>query len=102
MAHDGGDRAFYRPSLDSIHLPPKNSFAIDGEYYSTLFHETGHWTGHPSRLDRDGLKDIAAFGDECYSKEELAAEFCSAYLCHEAGIEQTLPSSAAYIENWSR
>ena len=30
------------------------------------------------------------------------AEFTSAFLCHEAGIVQTIENSAAYIAGWSR
>ena len=102
ISHDGGDRAFYVPRLDSIHLPPRYAFENAGEYYSTALHELGHSTGHPKRLDRKDLKELAAFGSETYSKEELVAEFTSAFLCHEAGIEQTIENSAAYIRGWSR
>jgi antirestriction protein ArdC len=47
-------------------------------YYSTLFHELVHSTGHPSRLDRVFGK---LFGDKLYSKEELIAETGAAFLC---------------------
>ena len=39
-------------------------------YYSTLFHELVHSTGHESRLNSSFG---AHFGDELYSKEELVA-----------------------------
>ena len=55
ISHDGGDRAYYRPATDEIHLPPRQAFADSGEYYSTAFHELGHSTGHSSRLDRHEL-----------------------------------------------
>ena len=42
----------------------------------------------------------AAFGSPVYSKEELAAEFASAFLCHEAGIANTIENSTAYIQGW--
>lgn len=45
---------------------------------------------------------MAPFGSETYSNEELVAEFASAFLCHETGIEQTIENSAAYIAGWSR
>src|SRR6516225_7787151 len=41
------------PATDSIHLPLKEQFPSAGDYYSTLLHELGHWTGHPARLNRD-------------------------------------------------
>ena len=38
---------------------------------SVLFHELTHATGHASRLDRATLRDLLAFGDTNYSREEL-------------------------------
>jgi antirestriction protein ArdC len=101
ITHNGGYRAYYVPSTDSVHLPPEAAFDSPGEYYSTLFHELGHATGHSSRLHRDTLETPAPFGSEVYSKEELVAEFASAFLCAEAGIDSTLHNSAAYIKGWT-
>jgi antirestriction protein ArdC len=97
---DGGYQAYYRPLTDSIHLPQRNSFDSAREYYSTLFHELGHSTGHHSRLNRPTLTEVVPFGSETYSKEELVAEFSSAFLCAHAGIETTINNSAAYIKGW--
>ncbi|MGH9422573.1 MAG: ArdC family protein [Thermoanaerobaculia bacterium] len=67
----GGNRAFYRPSTDSIVLPPFEAFRHPESFYSTLAHETCHWTSAPSRLARDfGSK---RFGSEGYAIEELVA-----------------------------
>ena len=99
----GGDRACYIPKRDSIHMPKPEDFDSSESYYSTLFHEMGHSTGHSSRLDRGLDADIPAFGSEDYSKEELVAEFCSAFLCAEARMSQDqLPQSAAYIASWRK
>ena len=100
LIHDEGDRAFYRPSTDSITLPLLAQFKDAAEYYSTLFHEMTHSTGHHSRLDR--LTKVAAFGSEDYSKEELIAEIGAATLVNYAGLETsgTLTNSAAYIQSW--
>jgi antirestriction protein ArdC len=100
ISHDGRARAFYRPQLDSIHLPQQGSFDSAGEYYSTLFHELSHSTGHQSRIIRQTLTEVVPFGSETYSREELVAEFGSAFLCAHAGIETTLDNSAAYIAGW--
>ncbi len=97
---DGGDKAYYRPDNDSIHLPGRNSFDSAGEYYSTLFHELSHSTGHESRLNRQTLTEVVPFGSETYSKEELVAEFGAAFLCAHSGIENTVNNSAAYIGGW--
>lgn len=100
LLHDEGNRAFYRPSTDSITLPLLAQFKDAAEYYSTLFHEMTHSTGHHSRLDR--LTKVAAFGSEDYSKEELIAEIGAAALVNHAGLETsgTLTNSAAYIQSW--
>ena len=71
------------------------------EYYSTLFHELTHATGHPARLNRSTLMDFERFGDQNYSREELVAEMGAAFLCGITGIEnKTINNSAAYLANW--
>jgi len=103
ISHDGGNQAYYRPGTDSIHLPPRTAFNSPEEFYSTAFHELGHSTGHESRLNRHGLETgIAAFGSETYSKEELAAEFTSAFISSKVGITSTVENSTAYITGWAR
>lgn len=99
-----GDRAFYRPSTDSIETPAKAQFKDGAEYYSTLFHEMAHSTGHASRLNRFETAGSHAFGSENYSKEELVAELSAATLCNMLGIENkaSFKNSAAYIQSWSK
>jgi antirestriction protein ArdC len=94
-------RAAYIPSLDVVTMPSRTAFASQEEYYSTLFHELTHATGHAKRLEREGFDVPQQFGSESYSKEELIAEMGSAMLCGVAGIEQsTLANSAAYLKAW--
>jgi len=97
---NGVARAYYQPSNDSINMPAKNLFAGDSEYYSTLFHEMTHSTGHEKRLDRH--KDCPHHRSrEEYSKEELVAEMGSAFLCGHTGISPiTIDNSASYIAGW--
>ncbi len=92
-------RACYRPRTDSVHMPARSRFVDAAHYYSTLFHELVHSTGHESRLNRT-FGDH--FGDELYSKEELVAEMGAAFLCAVAGIanEHTDRNTTAYIQNW--
>lgn len=98
IAYDGGNRAYYSPAEDGIHLPPRDAFQSDDEFYSTLFHELAHSTGHESRLSRhDGNH---RFGSHNYGREELVAEMSSAMLCGTAGIEATIDNSAAYLQSW--
>jgi antirestriction protein ArdC len=92
-----GTAAFYNPAADSITLPAPASFTTDENFWATLFHEAAHSTGHSSRLDR--LKP-ATFGSETYGKEELVAELAAAFLCADAGIVNTLPQSASYLQGW--
>jgi antirestriction protein ArdC len=97
----GGDRAYYSPRLDYIHIPAKEAFSSPEEFYSTAFHELAHASGHSSRLHRKGVTEPAHFGSHDYSQEELVAEFGASMLCGFAGIEQqTIENSAAYIQGW--
>ncbi|MCU0440407.1 MAG: zincin-like metallopeptidase domain-containing protein [Raineya sp.] len=95
-----GNKAAYYPKLDKIVMPTMAQFFSDDEYYATLFHELIHSTGHEKRLSRPSLTEMAKFGDEKYSKEELVAEIGATFLCAEAGIESTFGNSTAYIQGW--
>ena len=92
-------RAYYRPSTDSVHMPVRSRFVDAPHYYSTLFHELVHSTGHESRLNRT-FGDH--FGDELYSQEELVAEMGAAFLSAIAEIANahTDRNTTAYIQNW--
>lgn len=95
-----GDRAYYSPLLDTVVTPLPEQFKDSEEYYSALFHELVHSTGHASRLNR--LTECAAFGSETYSTEELVAEIGSASILATLGIETdaSMNQSAAYIKGW--
>jgi antirestriction protein ArdC len=93
--------AVYYALKDTINMPLFESFETAEAYYSTLFHELVHSTGHEKRLARPGITDLSPFGTPSYSKEELIAEMGAAFLCGFAGIENiTLGNSAAYIQGW--
>ena len=101
ILHDVSARAFYRPDNDTVHVPTRDSFSTAEKYYSTLFHELGHSTGHDSRLGREGIVEFDHFGSMNYSKEELIAEMTSAFLCGFAGMEMAeLDNHTAYIKGW--
>jgi antirestriction protein ArdC len=94
-------RAWYRPSTDTVGMPARGLFNSPEEYYSTLFHELTHSTGHASRVGREGIEILNTFGSESYSREELIAEMGSAMLCGVAGIAPvTIQNSAAYLKTW--
>lgn len=99
----GGNDAYYSPIRDFIQVPELEHFEHAESFYSTLFHEMVHSTGHRNRLARfEGVAKRASFGDENYSKEELVAEIGSACLVSFAGIETeyTFNNSTAYIQSW--
>jgi antirestriction protein ArdC len=94
----GGNRAYYSPSMDSVHMPAFEAFKEPLFYYSVLAHETTHWTGAEKRLNRD-MK--SRFGTEGYAMEELVAELGAAFLCAELSLP-TDPriDHAPYIASW--
>ena len=97
----GGNRACYWPAADHISMPRRETFVGSEEYYSTLFHELTHSTGHPDRLNRKTLVAGAPFRSPTYSREELCAEMGAAFLCATAGIaDPTIDNTASYIANW--
>lgn len=95
------DKAFYRPMTDTVVVPLKEQYKNINSFYQVAFHEITHSTGAQKRLDRD-IKELAPFGSEIYSKEELVAELGSAFLINHLGIETegTFQNSASYIESW--
>lgn len=94
------DKAYYQPSTDTVVVPQLSQYQRIEEFYSTLFHEAVHSSGHHSRLNR--IADIAAFGSHEYSKEELVAELGSAFLVNHCGLESesSFRNSAGYIQGW--
>ena len=93
--------AWYRPDQDLVGMPPFESFKSADAFYSTLFHELGHATGHEKRLHRKGVMGTIQFGSETYGHEELVAELASAYCCSSIGLDNSLEeNSASYIHNW--
>ena len=98
----GNGSPCYIPSQDTICMPLRCSFTgnQDGtpteHYYSTMFHEVTHWTGHSSRLDR--LSDRSREG---YAFEELIAELGAAYQCRIFGIDlEPRADHAKYLGGW--
>jgi antirestriction protein ArdC len=101
---EGGERAYYSPSRDEIHLPDEGLFTgtahmtREESHAAVKLHETVHWTSHPSRLDRQLGK---RFGDDQYAAEELIGEIGSALLCAELGVSQDVRADhAQYLSHW--
>ncbi len=95
----GGDEAYYVLADDYIQMPPYELFHDSQAYYTTLAHESVHWTRHASRLNRKfrGSYQVP------YAKEELVAEIGSAFLSAELGIAPAIREDHAdYIGAWLR
>jgi antirestriction protein ArdC/phage/plasmid primase-like uncharacterized protein len=97
IRHVEGDRAFYRPSTDSIQMPEKGQFPDGASYYAVALHELGHWTGHENRLGRDLSHP---FGSEGYAREELRAEIASMLVGDALGIGHDTGRHASYVAAW--
>ena len=100
----GGDKAFYAPAPDFIQMPHLQDFtgtdtSTDIQcYYSTFFHELGHWTSHSDRLNR---KTGSIFKKPEYAFEELVAECTAIFVCIELGIvPEPRADHAKYLNNW--
>ena len=100
IVNDGGDSAFYRPSVDIIHLPLPEYFETEYAYDSTALHEIAHSTGVEHRLNRDLS---GRFGTPEYAYEELVAEISSCFMSTNLHIEQSpehISNHKAYVQSW--
>lgn len=100
IQYNGGNRAYYSPMSDSIHLPEIKDFKTMQDYYATALHEIAHSTGHESRLNRS-LKGI--FGSPDYAREELRAELASVFMQTELGISvegKHFENHGSYLASW--
>lgn len=104
IVHRDPARAFYSPLFDYVNMPRPSAFDCTEAYYSVLFHELVHSTGHRDRLNREELVSSDGFGGERYAKEELTAEIGACYLAGSCGLDLTdhrlLTNAAAYLQNW--
>lgn len=97
--YDGGDRAYYSPAFDCIHLPKPEHFYSPYAFNATALHELSHATGHSSRLGRDQ----GMFGTEAYAYEELVAEMSSCFMGFHLQTEpepQHIDNHKAYVQAW--
>lgn len=100
----GGDAAYFHRTEDYIQTPERSSFVgtatstATESFYSVLLHEHVHWTGHPSRLDRDLS---GRFGSNSYAVEELVAELGASFLCADLKInDEPRQDHAIYVKSW--
>ena len=108
---DSTNGCYYSPSYDWVHMVNKSNF-IDTKdanatehYYSTLFHELVHATGHQKRLNRfEDTKSMKFLdGKEHYAYEELVAELGSMLFAskYNLSVESTVREDhIAYLQSW--
>lgn len=102
LFHDQIDRAYYAVMQDEIHLPGKTQFHSEEGYYGTALHELGHWTGHPTRLNRLGTPASGSPPPtrQERAKEELRAEMASYFLAVRLGVAHDTANHASYVSAW--
>jgi antirestriction protein ArdC len=101
IKHSDEGEAYYHTVKDFVNMPKMELFTSSHAYYSTLFHELVHSTGHESRLARHGIIKHTHFGSDTYSFEELVAEIGACFLNAQAEIEtQQFDNNVAYINGW--
>lgn len=97
-----GIKAVYIPRRDMVRIPEIKEFTSPEGYYSTLFHELIHSTGHSERLNREGIARANRSDEIRYAQEELVAEIGAAFLCALTDIEtpELTTNTTAYLQNW--
>ena len=109
IKHTNDGRCYYAKTTDYIHMTNKENFIKTSygdetsNYYSVLFHELIHSTGHAQRLDRfkDNDKKFKDNAQQSYAFEELIAECGSIMLCQKFNLEKTIREDhALYIKSW--
>ena len=109
IKHSNDGRCYYAKTTDYIHMTNKENFIKTSygdetsNYYSVLFHELIHSTGHNQRLDRfkDNDKKFKDNAQQSYAFEELIAECGAIMLCQKFNLEKTIREDhALYIKSW--
>jgi antirestriction protein ArdC len=104
IKNSSGNGCYYNKTKDFINMELKTNFKDTKEsdatihYYSTLFHELTHSTGHGNRLDRKNKFDDHK---KSYAYEELVAEIGSIFFGYEFNITKTIRDNhAKYLNSW--
>ena len=105
IKHEEEGRCYYNSASDFINMTSKTNFKDTKEanatvhYYSTLFHELTHSTGHGNRLNRQPKFNFEP--DKSYAYEELIAEIGSIFFGYEFNITKTIRDNhAKYLNSW--
>ena len=98
VSHFGG-RAYYNRVDDVIVMPHKNKFASNNHYFTTLLHETVHFTGTYNRVPRQCFDEYGV-SEKARAQEELIAEIGSVFLSAHFGLKSELENHASYVQSW--
>jgi antirestriction protein ArdC len=60
---------YYHPQQDYINMPKMTAFPTVEAFFHVLYHEISHCTGHPKRLNRNGVSEPQRFGSWIYSQD---------------------------------
>jgi len=100
-------RCYYNSASDFINMTSKFNFKDTKEanatvhYYSTLFHELTHSTGHDSRTGRIKKNKEKLLATKEYAFEELVAELGSVLFGQQFNIEKTIRGNhIQYLNSW--
>ena len=96
--------ARYDLGRDRIEVPDPERFASRQAYYRTAIHEVGHWSGHPSRLNRPTLTGglERGLGSREYAREELRAEIHSYLTGCRLGLGHDPSRHAGFAAEWAK
>jgi antirestriction protein ArdC len=93
-----GDEAYYRPSTDTVVMPPFARFLDAPSFYGVWLHELGHASAATHRCNRDLS---GRYGSAGYALEECVCEILAGLLLADLGIaHRPRPEHAAYIKSW--
>ncbi len=94
---DGRTTAEYRDIPNLIIMPPFELFFSAHDYYRTLSHELIHWAAANTHL----VETILLVETADYARNELVAEFGTAFLIAEQGLSDVPhPRNVAYVRHW--
>lgn len=102
VIYDGSEAAYY-PTADVIRLPRPSDFRSHEDHVAIRCHESVHWTGHASRLDR-GLEQYH-LDHSVRAAEELVAELGTMLMSMRLGLpmsQDLLDNHGAYIASWAK
>lgn len=96
-----GHPPYYLLETDQVMVPHRSQYDKLERWYSSVFHELVHSTGHQRRLYRPDLVNYHREGKHTIGQEEMTAGMGQAILSGIAGTaEVNIVNDAAYIENW--